>query len=98
MPKSEFDQATYQREFYDKHFARRTEALQEQLVHPLFCSWYDRLAGKVFDAVGATGLAGGRQHVRLLEVATGEGLMANALRRVADTRGLDFEYTGTDLS
>ena len=94
MSKSEFDQAEYQREFYDKHFARRAGVLQEQLDHPLFRSWYDRLAAKAFDAVGATD----GQRVRLLEVATGEGLWANALRRVAATRHLDLVYTGTDLS
>ncbi|MHB8466278.1 MAG: class I SAM-dependent methyltransferase [Acidimicrobiales bacterium] len=91
---SAFDQAAYQRQFYDKHFARRAGVLKEQLEHPLFRSWYDRLAGKAFDAIAAHG----GQRVRLLEVATGEGLWANALHRVAAERTLDLVYTGTDLS
>ena len=120
----EFVQAEYQKDFYDKHFARRAGVLEEQLAHPLFSSWYDRLADKAFDAVGipagraddavaipaarADGAVGtpsarsdtavGAPRVRLLEVATGEGLWANALRRVATRRGIDLDYTGTDLS
>ena len=94
MPASDFDQAEYQKTFYDKHFARREGVLQEQLEHPLFRSWYDRLAAKAFAAVGASR---GRR-VRLLEVATGEGLWANALHRVAAEQGIDLDYIGTDLS
>lgn len=89
------DQVGYQREYYDRHFASRRQVLADQLGHPLFSSWYDRLARRAFDAVGATT---GPCTVRLLEVATGEGLLGAALHRVAAERGIELDYTGTDLS
>lgn len=88
------DVVEYQREFYDRHFARRAAAVKEQLAHPLFCSFNDRLARRAFDLAGlrANGPA------RVLEVGCGEGLLADAIRRTADERGLALAYTGLDVS
>ena len=90
----ETEQVQYQRAYYDQHFAKREGAMREQLAHPMFQSFYDRLAIRVFD--NAPPAAG--DGVRLLECGCGEGLLATALRRVADKRGIDLAYTGTDLS
>lgn len=92
-----FDQVGFQRDYYDRHFAARTQVLTDQLAHPLFRSWYDRLARRAYDAVGV-GSPGGPDRVRLLEVGSGEGLLGSALHRVACERGIALDYTGTDLS
>jgi hypothetical protein len=70
------DVVAYQREFYDRHFARRAAAVREQLAHPLFCSFNDRLARRAFDLAGLAG----RGSARVLEVGCGEGLLADAIR------------------
>jgi SAM-dependent methyltransferase len=85
------DQLGYQRAAYDDHYPKMAAAVREQLAHPLLCSFYDRLAGLILDGLPA----GGR---RLLEAGCGEGLVASAVQRVAGTRGIVVDYTGTDLS
>ena len=54
--------------------------------------WDLALAGSAGSA------AAGSRPIRLFEAACGEGLLASALRRVADQRGLELAYTGSDLS
>lgn len=85
------DQLGYQRAAYDDHYPKMAAAVREQLAHPLLCSFYDRLAGLVLDALQA----GGR---RLVEAGCGEGLVASAVQRVARSRAVAVDYTGTDLS
>ena len=84
----------FQREFYDRHFARRAAAVEEQLAHPLFRSFNDRVARHAFDLANLGG--GGR--ARVLEVGCGEGLLADAIRRTAEERKLALTYTGLDVS
>ena len=81
----------YQRTFYDQHFAKRADAVQEQLAHPLFRSFNDRVAELVLSEAPA-----GR--ARVYEPGCGEGLVAGALARVAARRGVQLVYTGADLS
>lgn len=89
----------YQRRYYDGHFDRRAKSVAEQQVHPLFCSFNDRLAGLVLDAAGTgTGTRAAEQPVRVFEPGCGEGLLGAALVRVAAARGLGLAYTGADLS
>jgi SAM-dependent methyltransferase len=88
------DVVEYQREFYDRHFARRAAAVTDPLAHPLFCSFNDRLARRAFDLAGLRGPG----TARVLEVGCGEGLLADAIRRTADERGLVLTYTGLDVS
>lgn len=90
------DQRQYQQEYYDRHYPERVPAVREQLVHPLFRSFYDRLAERVFDA-GLDG-RGDPTPVRVFEVGCGEGFLGSALLRVAAERGLKVEYSGADLS
>lgn len=85
------DQLGYQRAAYDDHYPKMAAAVREQLAHPLLCSFYDRLAGLILDALPA----GGR---RLMEAGCGEGLVASAVQRVARSRAIEAAYTGTDLS
>ncbi len=85
------DQLGYQRAAYDDHYPKMAAAVAEQLAHPLLCSFYDRLAGLILDALPA----GGR---RMVEAGCGEGLVASAVQRVARSRGIEAVYTGTDLS
>ena len=81
----------YQRTFYDAHFAKRADAVREQLAHPLFRSFNDRVAELVLAETGT-------DRVRVYEPGCGEGLVASALARVAEQRGLELAYTGADLS
>ena len=90
------DQREFQRTFYDRHYAKRTAAVRDQLAHPLFRSFYDRLAGRVYDHA-LEGRGDGRT-VRVLEPGCGEGLLGAALQRVAGERGVDLHYTAGDLS
>ena len=87
-------QREYQAAYYNRHFPKRVSAVHQQLAHPLFRSFYDRLAGRALDAARPTD--GGS--TRVLEVGCGEGLLATAMHRVAATRGLQLSYTGADLS
>jgi SAM-dependent methyltransferase len=102
----------YQRAFYDAHFAKRAGAVRDQLAHPLFRSFNDRVAELVLASgppprsqgrsgppprsQGRSGPAEGR--VRVYEPGCGEGLVAAALARVAARRGVELVYTGADLS
>ena len=92
------DQIAFQRDFYDKHFAKRAAAVEEQLKHPLLRSFNDRVATHIYDRGGVDAHTDGRGQVRLLEVGVGDGLLAVSLRSVADAKGLDLVYTGLDLS
>ena len=92
------DVVEFQREFYDRHFARRAVAVKEQLAHPLFRSFNDRLAQRAFDLAHLTGDGQPGGTARVLEVGCGEGLLADAIRRTADERGLELTYTGLDVS
>ena len=86
----------FQRTFYDRHFGKRGEAVRDQLAHPLFRSFNDRVAALAF-TLGDVGTAAERT-VRVLEVGCGEGLLADAIHRTADGLGLGLEYTGADVS
>ncbi len=86
------DQVGYQRAAYDDHYPKMAAAVREQLAHPLLCSFYDRLGGLVLDALPE------RESYRVLEAGCGEGLLASGVLRVAEARGIDVAYTGTDLS
>jgi SAM-dependent methyltransferase len=85
--------ASYQRAFYDRHYAARERVLEDQLAHPLLRGFFDRLAERVLDAAPA-----GRDVVRVAELGCGEGLLAAALVRVAARRGVLLSYTGSDVS
>ncbi|HEX2118144.1 MAG TPA: class I SAM-dependent methyltransferase [Acidimicrobiales bacterium] len=92
------DQIAYQRATYDDHYPKMAAAVREQVRHPVLCSFYDRLAGLVLDALPGSATGGASRPRRLLEAGCGEGLLAAALVRVAGRRGIDLAYTGTDLS
>jgi len=93
------DQVEYQRSYYDSHFPKRAAVTADQLAHPLFRSFYDRLAALVVQR-GTAGrqLGSPERPLRFLEVACGEGLLGAAVHRLAGERGLTLAYTGTDLS
>ena len=91
-------QIDYQRRAYESHFPKRAAAVRNQLAHPLFRSFNDRVAGLILDAAD-----GGRAHraqgpVRVFEPGCGEGLLGSALERVAADRRVDMAYIGADLS
>jgi SAM-dependent methyltransferase len=88
------DQRDYQLAHYDRHYPRHAAAVRQQLAHPLFRSWNDRIARRVLDL--APPVEG--RPLRVYEVACGEGLLASALHRVATERGMELDYTGSDLS
>ena len=93
------DQLTYQRECYDRHYPKMVAGIRDQMRHPLFQSFLDRLAGRILDLgapAGAAQAAGGT--LRLFEAGTGEGLLGTAIQRTARARGLDLAYTGADIS
>jgi SAM-dependent methyltransferase len=87
----ETDHLRFQREYYDRHFARRAAAIREQVNHPLFGAFYDRLAAEILSASPTRPL-------RVFEPGCGEGLLAAALRRESERRGIDLAYTGSDVS
>jgi len=93
-------QRAYQKDFYDQHYAKRAKAVRQQLAHPLFSSFYDRLAEMTLDlgveAAGNRGEPGGP--VKVFEPGCGEGFLGCALQRMAGSRGLDLDYAGSDLS
>jgi SAM-dependent methyltransferase len=84
----------FQQQFYDKHFAARAPSTGDLYTHPLFSSFYDRLAGLALDRGPGPGAAS----ARVLEVGCGEGLLGAAFARVARERGVSLDYTGVDLS
>lgn len=88
-------QREYQQAYYDRTYPRRAAAAREQLVHPLFRSFNDRLAGRVLDAVGDHGRT---EPLRIFEPACGEGFLGASLLHVARERGLDLRYAAADLS
>ncbi len=101
----------YQRTYYDRTYPSRMEAVRDQLAHPLFCSFQDRLAARILDLVrpdaadttngaspGATTNGVGGGPLRVFETACGEGFLGAAIRRAAAQRGLAVHYAGTDLS
>lgn len=98
----------YQRTYYDRTYPSRMEAVRDQLAHPLFCSFQDRLADRILDLVapapapadtnGSDTNGAGPGPLRIFETACGEGFLGAALRRAAAERGVDVHYAGTDLS
>ena len=84
----------FQQQFYDKHFVARAPSTGDLYTHPLFSSFYDRLAGLALDRGPGPGAAS----ARVLEVGCGEGLLGAAFARVARERGVSLDYTGVDLS
>ncbi len=58
----------YQQNYYDRTYPRRAAVVGEQLVHPLFRSFNDRLAGRVLDGVGSRPGSSG---------ASGHGISSN---------------------
>ena len=96
----------YQRTYYDRTYPSRMDAVRDQLAHPLFCSFQDRLAARILDLVGppppaasdGTADGAGAGTLRIFETACGEGFLGAALRRAARLRGLSLHYAGTDLS
>ena len=96
------DQVEYQRTYYDNHFPKRAAVVADQLAHPLFRNFYDRLARLVLDrglpGDGTTPSPTNGRGLRLLEIGCGEGLLGSAIHRTAAERSIDLTYTGTDLS
>lgn len=90
-------QRDYQQTYYDDHYAGREEIVREQLAHPLFRSFQDRLAGRVLD-LSEGGSRGPDDELRVFEPGCGEGLLGSALLRVAGQRGIAVDYAGGDLS
>lgn len=92
-----FDQRSYQRETYDRHYPQMAASLEEQHRHPILRSFYDRLARRIL-GLGLDGTGASRGPVRLFEAGCGEGLLGAAILRVAAERGIDLVYTGSDIS
>ena len=87
--------SAYQSEYYDEHYAAQRDDVREQRVHPLLRSFEDMFAERVLSlALGSRPT----RTVRVYEPGCGEGLLADALQRVADRHGLTLEYTGSDVS
>ncbi len=90
------DQREYQQRYYDRHYESRGALVREQLAHPLFRSFYDRMAARILDQVQDVARQG--RSLRVFEPGCGEGFLGSAIRRVADGRGLAVAYSGADLS
>lgn len=89
----------FQQEHYDAHYPRHAAAVHQQLAHPLFRDWNDRIAERILGAgLGDRGAGTPERPLRVCEVAAGEGLLASALHRVAARQGIALDYTGSDLS
>lgn len=98
------DHRALQQEFYDSHYAKRVPAVRDQLAHPLFRSYHDRLAARILDlclggpAPASGHAAGADRPFRVFEPGCGEGFVGAAISRVASERGMKVEYGGTDIS
>jgi len=90
------DQREFQQTYYDRHYPKRVAAVRDQLKHPLFRSFYDRLAARLLDAIADLPL--GEAGLRIFEVGCGEGFFGSAIKRTAEPRGLAIAYSGADLS
>jgi SAM-dependent methyltransferase len=88
----------YQRQAYESHFPKRAGVVRDQLAHPLFSSFNDRVAGLVIDAGEAARASGSDATLRVFEPGCGEALLGASLERVSARRGIDMSYTGADLS
>jgi len=95
------DQREFQQSYYDRHYPTRVAAVRDQFNHPLFRSFWDRLATRLLDAVADLPVgdrASGPRGLRIFEVGCGEGFFGSAIKRTADARGLPIAYSGADLS
>lgn len=90
------DQREFQQSYYDQHYPKRVGAVEHQLRHPLFRSFYDRLATRLLDAVADVSV--GDEGLRIFEAGCGEGFFGSAIHRMAEARGLRISYAGADLS
>ena len=90
------DQREYQQRYYDRHYETRGALAREQLAHPLFRSFYDRMATRILDQVGGVVREG--RDLRVFEPGCGEGFLGSAICRVAAGQGLGVTYSGADLS
>jgi SAM-dependent methyltransferase len=91
------DHRTLQQEFYDTHYAKRTAAVRQQLAHPLFRSYHDRLAVRILDLAPPRPDQPDRPY-RVFEPGCGEGFVGAAICRMAAQRGIKVDYAGTDIS
>lgn len=91
-------QEALQRSIYDAHFADRGGFLAEQVAHPLFADFYDRLAALLLRQAPRWMEAGEDRPLQVLELGCGEGLLAAALHRVGEREGRALAYVGSDLS
>lgn len=89
-------QREYQKRYYDRHYDTRAALVREQLAHPLFRSFYDRMAARILDQVQGT--VGEGRSLRVFEAGCGEGFLGSAVCRMAAQRGLVVTYSGADLS
>jgi SAM-dependent methyltransferase len=89
-------QLDFQRQAYENHFPKRAGVVRDQLAHPLFRSFNDRVAGLVLDAGARASVPDGP--LRVFEPGCGEALLGASIERVAAERGIDMAYTGADLS
>lgn len=90
------DQREFQQSYYDRHYPKRVAAVHDQLKHPLFRSFYDRLATRLLDSIADLRL--GDEGLRIFEVGCGEGFFGSAIKRMSEPRGLRIAYSGADLS
>ena len=92
------DQRAFQQSYYDRHYGPRTQVVLDQLAHPLWRSFHDRLAERIVEhGVVQAGHDPGAA-IRVFEAGCGEGFLGSALLRVAAQRSLTVDYRGTDLS
>lgn len=96
------DQRAFQQSYYDRHYGPRAQVVLDQLAHPLWRSFHDRLAQRILDRVasrhGTQGESSNGRPLRVFECGCGEGFLGSALLRMAAARQLTVDYAGTDLS
>jgi SAM-dependent methyltransferase len=92
------DQRAFQQSYYDRHYGPRTQVVLDQLAHPLWRSFHDRLAARILDQVPVPASASNGTRLRVFETGCGEGFLGSALLRQAERRALPVDYCGTDLS